>query len=149
MYAVPLVSSALCLRHHAVSLCAVVFLKAPQNTKIKSHFTAPVVYYPLPTSPKWSSVWCNELYEICINYEHNTTKNYVLTTSHDTSVWLWHTVAEYSCNCNASIFVCNARIWLYNEGKFLSDNLFGQQSRISKENKAVNLNQFGYVGSWW
>jgi hypothetical protein len=49
-------------------------------------------------------------------------------------------MAEYSCKGNASIFICNARISLYNVGKILSNDLFGQQRRISKENKVVNLN---------
>jgi hypothetical protein len=54
---------------------------------------------------------------------------------------------KYSCNGNASIFISKARIWLYNEGNILSYYLFGHQSRLSKERKALNLNQFGILAA--
>jgi hypothetical protein len=85
-----------------------------------------------------------KLHEIPIHYEPNIRKQSVLTTIFMMQMFACdHTIEKYRCNGNPSIFICKARVRLYNEG-----NIFCQM--ICSVNTAEYLKelQLAIAGSW-
>jgi hypothetical protein len=91
--------------------------------------------------------FCNDdmkLHEIPIHYEPNRRKQSALTTTLMMHMFgCDHTMEKYRCNGNPSIFICKARVRLYNEG-----NIFCQMMCLVNTVEYLKELQLAIAGSW-